>query len=637
MIEQNRTPQSMAVQQLSQVMKRLSSLPWLAEGTALLLGAVYLIQSIRYAHTSNTVLDEGAYLYKGLLFVSGRYLPYQDYGPWTNHMPLSFLIPGVAQTLFGAGIRTGRYFTIALGLLMLLGIWIATRRFGGSWWALFAVATLALNPALIQTYSIAVTQGLVACMVVWSMVLTLGENRPVWQTSLGAILAGLTLLTRENLAPLLPLLILYIFWQHGWRAGIWAALSGALTVGLVHAIYWPNILSVWAHWIPGAITPFLDPWRSQGGGAPVWQPNMPFESRWLSFLQALRLNFIPLVGVAGFGVLIFKGSQWKSKAHLRAATFLSVLFLVLFIAHAWAALWMSYCVFCFGGYLSFFTPIGLILIVLVNHGFEDVGIRWYGWFSAALILVVSSAVGYGAFQQIGPALLEFPLPRLKGGQFQGGSVPAWAILENLLHMKHNIAKRLISTLAGLLFGILFVLAVWAVIRRQRSTAGKDTPFGKLALNLFLVASIFFAQTPVLKVGSQEDFCPGDIISAYEATGAHLARFIPPGSKVYWEGGLSVVPMLYLPGVDLYPPQINDGYSYRIGGDSEDLYRHGLWNDELSASWLQEADFILLEERRYDAEWKSFLESGQFEELERSQALDICKENTGLRIFRREID
>ena len=43
----------------------------------------------------------------------------------------------------------------------------------------------------------------------------LGEDRPLWQIILGSILAALAVLTRQNMAPVLPLLVLYIFWQHG--------------------------------------------------------------------------------------------------------------------------------------------------------------------------------------------------------------------------------------------------------------------------------------------------------------------------------------------------------------------------------------------------------------------------------------
>jgi heme-degrading monooxygenase HmoA len=97
----------------------------------------------------------------------------------------------------------------------------------------------------------------------------------------------------------------------------------------------------------------------------------------------------------------------------------------------------------------------------------------------------------------------------------------------------------------------------------------------------------------------------------------------------------VAPMLYLPGVDIYPPQINDGYSYRKGGDAEGLFRSGFWNSELSHRWMDEADFIIVEEWRYLDNWKQFVESGDFQELERTNDLNYCTKNTGLRIFRRE--
>ena len=64
-------------------------------GVLALLGAcVYAIQSYIYAFRLTSMLDEGAYLYKGYLFVSGLYRPFQDFGPWTNKAPLAFLIPG---------------------------------------------------------------------------------------------------------------------------------------------------------------------------------------------------------------------------------------------------------------------------------------------------------------------------------------------------------------------------------------------------------------------------------------------------------------------------------------------------------------------------------------------------------------
>ena len=77
---------------------------------------------IDIARTKTSFLDEGLYVYKGCLFANGAICPFADYGVWTNHAILSFLIPGYIQKWFGPGLDTGRYFMIFLSLLTLLGL-----------------------------------------------------------------------------------------------------------------------------------------------------------------------------------------------------------------------------------------------------------------------------------------------------------------------------------------------------------------------------------------------------------------------------------------------------------------------------------------------------------------------------------
>ena len=108
----------------------LRNLPWLTEGVAIIGGILYFVQSLRNAHGLDSILDEGAYLFKGYLFATGQYVPFQDYGLWTNKMPLSFLLPGYIQLVFGPGVRTGRYFAVFLGLLILFGLWLLAKRLG---------------------------------------------------------------------------------------------------------------------------------------------------------------------------------------------------------------------------------------------------------------------------------------------------------------------------------------------------------------------------------------------------------------------------------------------------------------------------------------------------------------------------
>ncbi|HNB53923.1 MAG TPA: glycosyltransferase family 39 protein, partial [Anaerolineales bacterium] len=239
---------------------------------------VYTLQSWYYIHHLDSVLDEGAYLTKGLLFVRGVYTPFQDYGPLTNHTPLGFLIPGVIQVLFGPGLRPARYFALFVGLLILLGLWVLVRRLRGEGWAAFAVWALALNVAVIKMYSVATSQVLIACMLVWMLVCILGDDRKPWQLAVGGALAGIAMMTRINLAAVLPIIVLYIWWQYNFRAALLAAGTGGVVVLIGHLAYWPDILKLWTYWLPDSLTPFLDPWR-EPEAVRYWNPDTDFNGR----------------------------------------------------------------------------------------------------------------------------------------------------------------------------------------------------------------------------------------------------------------------------------------------------------------------------------------------------------------------
>jgi hypothetical protein len=64
-----------------------------------------------------------------------------------------------------------------------------------------------------------------------------------------------------------------------------------------------------------------------------------------------------------------------------------------------------------------------------------------------------------------------------------------------------------------------------------------------------------------------------------------------------------------------------------------VLNYGYWNAELHARWLAEADFVILEERRYPG-WKSTLAPDVYAEYARSPVGTSCVEGTRLRIFRR---
>jgi len=117
------------MKKMRQTIEQAAWLPFVVAGIG---GMIYAVKSWKMAHSLATmILDEGMYIYKGYLFAIGKYAPYQDYGPLTNHMPLSFMIPGYIQAWFGPGMETARVFAFIVGLVMLTGMWLAFCRVGG--------------------------------------------------------------------------------------------------------------------------------------------------------------------------------------------------------------------------------------------------------------------------------------------------------------------------------------------------------------------------------------------------------------------------------------------------------------------------------------------------------------------------
>jgi hypothetical protein len=154
-------------------------------------------------------------------------------------------------------------------------------------------------------------------------------------------------------------------------------------------------------------------------------------------------------------------------------------------------------------------------------------------------------------------------------------------------------------------------------------------FASVVLIIGLVVS------PVLHGSAAAKDCTSDVILYNEQIGEHLRSIIPQGSLVYWEGGLSAAPLLYLPGVKIFPAQINDGYSFISHGDTAELFKFGYWNEEMDAKWKATADYFIIEDWRYNNTLKEFLSPQYFDEFPRSPVGTSCLEGSTLRIFRRK--
>lgn len=604
---------------------------WLPALLAVLGGILYLAQAIYYAQVNLPNLDEGSYLYKGYLFAEGVYRPFQEYGFWVNKMPLSFLIWGWVLKLFGPSLLTARVFAALLSILALLGVWIVARRFVNDWLAALTVWALALNASWIGIYSIANSQVLIHFMIIWALVFCLGPNRPAWQLAIGSALAGMMVMTRENTIFFLPPLIVYLFWENGKRKGLLALLSLSAVIFVVHAVYWPEIFSLWARWLPDALTPFQPRLDDSEFFRSVSESPISLDSRLHSLSLGINIFFLPLAGSLFSLIYWPRRSAWPSPPHFRASVFLAISFWVLTFAHAWASIGKNYCLYCFPNYMGFFAVTGLLQVVLIVPVLTKDHSGWKKYLSWILIPLIASALGFSLFQEIGATLLQMPMPRMSGGIL----LPEWTtlrvILANGFDMSFSDARKLVPALAGLGGGILLAL-LFGMIARFSSRLRHLGP-GLFSVYGFLLAG--FAFLPFYQTIPTDTLCATNAIVTYDQQiGSRLSAFTRPGDKVYLDGPRTAILMLYMSDVEVLPPQLNGDNSLRVGGDPEELLRRGYWNEAVGLSWRETADVFILGNYSTWA-FYDYFSDGQFEQLTLPEDVLQCSDAVQYFIYRRK--
>lgn len=608
---------------------------FLPEVLALLGGLAYLIHAWGHVHGQVSVLDEGLYLFKGYQFALGNYQPFQDYGPLTNHMPLSFLIPGWVQVIFGTGLRTARYYALSLGFLIVVGLWVASRRFASPWWAAVGVWAVALNPALVKIYSQATSQVLISAMLIWALAFTLGDGRKPWQLFFGTLLGGLIVMTRINMVPFLPLLIAYIFWQHGRKSGYWSLIVGVMVVILGHAIYWPDILKLWSKWIPASLTPFLNSFRETAGGEPVWGPVNLSGSRFLILFSSLRMNLLSVLGLISFCLVFqFNSKNRERKTDLKIGLFLSVLYLILMAVHIWASLGLKYCPYCLKNYFAFFHLVGLLLFILAGKYALRRTSSFRRVVLVLILIFVPVVLGIELNSSLSESLLKTQVPKLSNLRWDQGTI-------SLLHtIRRNFSLTSSEILTGtslllnaFIIGFALVFLYYAVMVLCYKERFIRRNYLGAFLGVFIGIELALATIVFGNMYRNYD-CGKDIITAHERVGEYLVKRIPADSLVYWGVGRSPVPLLYLSNVKTFAPQLNGDYTLRVGGDSDELLRFGYWNGQLAVNWLANADYIMVEKRNYSSTVAEFLDPSHYDEFESTAPTDPCREDSSILIFRR---
>lgn len=609
---------------------RVAALTWLPAVLTVAGFLAYLLLAVQTARTKTSFLDEGLYLYKGYLFATGQQTPFADYGVWTNHAILSFLIPGYIQKWFGPGLETGRYFMIFLSLFTLLGLWCFAKRWGNAWWAAGAVWVMALNPAEMKIHTLAISEGLVAALLVWILFLVIGEKRPLWQVLLGAALTAPLVLTRENMAFVPPILFLYIFWQHGSKAG-WLSMliAGILFLG-GNLFYFPENLKFWATRLPSFMLTFLQDWTMpQTGGVDIPEPEESNLYRMvLYFWLTFRLHFVALVSALTVWLLVPFRIVRPVSERMRAVLFLSVLLLVLYVAHMQAAFFGEFCISCILLYVGYFDFLGLMMLVIavpvLLHSLSP--LRQAVVFVVIAVLILG--IGFSSHEDLSSEFAKASIERLDGTYL-------WGALIHYIDLPHLMLFRITFVLLAsaliLLVGALALLWVHRRLKRQGGASGK---IGVLALRSLLILGLLLSPTKALGAGN-DFFACGDtnIFASYTEAGEELSQVIEPGSRIYWEGRLLAI-FLYMPEVKIYPPQMNHVHSYFIGGDADTLLRYSRWNDELARQWLAEADYILVQNTEKVYLTDEMLESGEYVRVMSAPRAEKCRWQSVIQVYQR---
>jgi hypothetical protein len=93
-------------------------------------------------------------------------------------------------------------------------------------------------------------------------------------------------------------------------------------------------------------------------------------------------------------------------------------------------------------------------------------------------------------------------------------------------------------------------------------------------------------------------------------------------------------LLNVPGVKVYGPQLNDGYSFRQDPDSDKLFKYGFWNQELSDRWINTADYLLIIDYAYKKTYQSVIDLDKYQELPITDAIATCREYSQIHTFKR---
>lgn len=614
-----------------------SKLQWIIFAGLILL---YFVKAIRIAFTTWVGMDEGYYLIKGYWFLTGEQIPFTINGAITNKPPFAFLIPGLSQ-LIAPGVLSGRIFAILITLASLIGLWLIIRRNSTGWWANLALLSITLNDFWIETYTREYSQTLTVFFLIWSLYFSLGKERSKGQIALGGIMAIMTLLVRQNMAPYFALFALYIAWEHNLKKAVVLLIPGILVFVIVHIYYWPNIfLNLWAIALPEAyrlrvleIVGLDDLFRviaAEGRNTisySAWQiahaASRLIKTSFLAMFIAFVSNFL-----LGF---IWNADQKRAKEHI----FIILSFDVLLVTHLNVVTDLQVLLFNLPVYLLFWAPVIYILLPIV---FQAVGHPGKNWIARAFLPLSMTfffgLIGLGYQAKISPILMNIGVPRFNEGRFQQGTTEFWRLLVNKFSLDPKIQAYLLPTLFGVAVGAVAVVIIYLISKLVNHIYRIPSRQGMFAV--LLVGFLFISTLPTIPREPPNKTCEVNTIEALRKAGLTIRSQVDSDSLLFWgvENQPVIGALFYFGDVRIFPEQLNGKHYYRRNLSLEESLKSRYWSDAQAVEWLKQADYLIGEPGKTD-HWLELIENIpglSAVQLEGAPPMNPCSENSRILLY-----
>jgi hypothetical protein len=398
-----------------------------------------------------------------------------------------------------------------------------------------------------------------------------------------------------------------------------------------NAFYFPQNLKFWAIRVPDFPFSFLQAWKMPpAGGIDLPEPEESNLYRMiLYFLLTFRLHFVALVSALTVWLLLPYRNIRPVSERIGAVIYLSVLLIVLYIAHLQVAFFGEFCISCILLYAGYFDFLGLMLLVIA----APILLRELTRLRQIIIFVVMAllimGIGFSSHEDLSSDFAKRMIERLDGTYIWGAMIHYISFVPQLILFRVTFVL-LVGALV-ILLGAILLMAIYRRFKDGQLAGGK---IGIVALNLFLIFGLILSPTKVLGLGNDFFDCGGtDVLASYKRAGAALSQVIEPGSKIYWEGRIPAI-FLYMPEVKVYPPQLNHVHSYFVGGDSDVLLRFSQWNDALARRWLADADYIMVQNTEKVYLTDEMLDSGQFVKIFSAPRAEKCRWQSAIQVYKR---